>query len=123
MICRLIILVIFNLCLIVTVAAQQQVPGLKSLISADHFAHQQFVNQCGFNLSRFHTKDSASANSIKHRLNFSPDFTANKIPENYYTTHFGFFCKKELEVEKTSRIAFRVRLGSLQYCNKLEGKL
>lgn len=123
MIYRLIFLVIFNLCLIVTVTAQQQVPGLKFLISADHFIHQQFVNLCGFNLSRFHTKDSASANSIQHRLNFSTDFISNKIPANYYTTQFGFFCKKELEVEKITRIALRFRLGSLHYCNMLEGKL
>ena len=44
------------------------------------------------------------------------------IPGNYYTQHFGLICKKELAIEKTTKIPFRFRLGSLQQCNYLEGK-
>jgi hypothetical protein len=44
------------------------------------------------------------------------------IPGDFYTRNFGFFCKKELEFEKTAHIPLRFRLGSLQYCNYLEGK-
>jgi len=47
---------------------------------------------------------------------------AEVIPADRVTTHFGFFCKKELELEKTIRVPLRFRLGSLDYCNKLEGK-
>jgi hypothetical protein len=46
----------------------------------------------------------------------------NTITQNYYTEHFGFFCKKELAVEKATKIPLRLRLGSLQQCNYLEGK-
>ena len=44
------------------------------------------------------------------------------IPADRVATHFGFFCRRELELEKTIRLPLRFRLGSLEYCNKLEGK-
>ena len=44
------------------------------------------------------------------------------VPANIYYCQSGFFCKKEWELEKTTHIPFRFRLGSLDYCNVLEGK-
>jgi hypothetical protein len=44
------------------------------------------------------------------------------IQQNFYTQHFGIMCKKELALEKATKIPFRLRLGSLQHCNYLEGK-
>ena len=44
------------------------------------------------------------------------------IAPNYYTQHLGIMCKKELALEKVTKIPFRFRLGSLQHCNYLEGK-
>jgi hypothetical protein len=43
-------------------------------------------------------------------------------PSNLYYIQSGFFCKREWELEKTTHIPFRFRLGSLADCNALEGK-
>ncbi|MEP6951894.1 MAG: hypothetical protein ABI863_21575 [Ginsengibacter sp.] len=44
------------------------------------------------------------------------------VPADFYTCNIGFFCKKELLIEKTTKIPLRFRLGSLQQCNYYEGK-
>ena len=40
----------------------------------------------------------------------------------FYSTHLGFFCQKELEIQKAIHLPVFFRLGSLDYVNKLEGK-
>ncbi|HEY4206087.1 MAG TPA: hypothetical protein VGM31_04700 [Puia sp.] len=44
------------------------------------------------------------------------------IPANRVVNQFGFFCRKELQLEKTIHLPLHFRLGDLQYCNKMEGK-
>ena len=44
------------------------------------------------------------------------------LPSAWYSTHLGFFCKKELQLEKMIAVPFRFRIGSLDYVNYLEQK-
>ena len=48
--------------------------------------------------------------------------SCSTISADYYTRNFGFFCKKELQFEKATKIPLRFRLGSLQYNDYLEQK-
>lgn len=43
-------------------------------------------------------------------------------PGAYYQQHFGVFCKQEWLLEKQVRVPVKLRLGTYQYTQKLEGK-
>lgn len=45
------------------------------------------------------------------------------VPARFYVENLGFFCKKEMKLETLTGIPFKFRLGSVQYCDRMEGKL
>ena len=70
-------------------------------------------------------------NYISKPIQFMPLFSAQMrnsksilqkpVPENYYTRDFGFFCRRELKMEKMGT-SVHFRLGNMDNCNTLEGK-
>jgi hypothetical protein len=44
------------------------------------------------------------------------------VSKNYYDAQLGFFCKKELQLEKITTVPIRFRLGCVDYVNWMEGK-
>ena len=54
--------------------------------------------------------------SLVAKFKYSTSYLLNQIP-----SHWGFICKQEWKFEKATKIPLKIRLGSLDYCNKLEG--
>jgi len=51
-----------------------------------------------------------------------PPLIENSLDKKFYCNNLGFFCKKEIQLEKITSVPFRFRLGSLDYVDRLEGK-
>lgn len=46
----------------------------------------------------------------------------NQLPGNFYAKQLPFFCNKELQVQKAVGFPVKFRIGSVENCDKLEGK-
>ncbi len=70
------------------------------------------------------TSDSSRTGNIRFapQLNLSLNHLPTVIPQNLTIKNLPFFCDKEYKLEKITKIPFRFRLGSVAYCDKMEGK-
>ena len=48
--------------------------------------------------------------------------TKEVITPDFYVRQLPFFCRQEIKFEKTIKIPFRFRVGSVEDCNRMEGK-
>lgn len=71
--------------------------------------------------------------SVQNKIQFYPFFKidttqhlqpvlVNYIPGNFYAKQLPFFCDKELKVQKAIGFPVKVRVGSVDYVDKMEGK-
>jgi hypothetical protein len=44
------------------------------------------------------------------------------LPQQFYFNSLGFFCKKELQLQKSVKLPLKIRLGSVSYTDRMEGK-
>jgi len=113
------ILVAFMLILPLTVFSQQQMPLFAQ--KTPHIS-KYLVN---FKGTEIQDEDSHSGcpfinNGI--RQFFSNPLRLDPLHGNFTIQNLPFFCKKEFLFEKNTSVPLRLRLGSLDYVNKLEGK-
>jgi hypothetical protein len=93
---------------------QQQMPR-----SAQNSPHTLFL------FENFHEKLSYHRVRYLNALDINqPIFNSNILisQPGFNISHLPFFCKKEFQFEKNTSVPLRIRLGSLDYVNKLEGK-
>jgi hypothetical protein len=44
------------------------------------------------------------------------------VPQNFYNNHTGFFCKKEVQLQKVVKMPVFFRLGTKEYVDRMERK-
>lgn len=76
--------------------------------------HMSTVN---FNLPQ----KKAKPPSLKQIFQNSQNIT--DMPKAYSYQDLGFFCKLEVQMEKKARFPVKVRLGEVQYVERMEGKM
>jgi hypothetical protein len=117
-------LVVFLLMFCGRIFAQENLKFMEGKISRVHGPYSDTIKGCWSNskyqklyLLQQRCKDSVSKQSPGYYLK-----NLKTLPPSFYSKHLGFFCQKELQLEKITSIPFRFRLGSLDYVNYLEQK-
>jgi len=75
--------------------------------------------------AQFSAPKSSSYSIYKMPFANGRTFTQGQIfnvPGNFYALQLGFFCKKEWKFESVTGLPLKFRLGTVRYCDWLEGK-
>lgn len=104
---KLVLLIVCSFLLTVTLNAQQS----QIFLSLQKPATHKFIVPAAQPFSLLQVPDSAKNIPLK-----------NALPVNFYSTHLGAACKIELKMENGIKMPLRIRLGSKDQVDYLEGK-
>jgi len=57
-----------------------------------------------------------SSDTVEKKISLRP------LPQNFYNHSLGYFCKKEIQLQKLTSLPIFIRLGSKDYVDYLEKK-
>jgi hypothetical protein len=58
----------------------------------------------------------ASTDTVEKKISF------RLLPQNFYKQNLGYFCKREVQLQKLTALPTYIRLGSKEYVDYLERK-
>ena len=68
------------------------------------------------------TGNSVIPSKSRSEVNCFLNSGVTAVPSSFYFNSLGFFCQKELQMEKVIRVPIKFRLGSVAYTDQMEGK-
>lgn len=68
------------------------------------------------------TKAASQLNLSRMKDTVEKNISLRPLPQNFYNQNTGYFCKKELQLQKITGLPVFIRLGSKEYTDYLEHK-
>jgi hypothetical protein len=69
------------------------------------------------------SREAAAQLSLKPGVDtIAKKISLKVLPQNFYNQHMGYFCRKEVQLQKLTSLPVFIRLGSKDYVDYLEKK-